>query len=536
MVVSMTFRDSADSAPRRAHAPIPPGSTSSTPRSTSAGTPPKQKPRPARRNSFQDPEETARSSNILSPRDQQLVRRDAYHEAVAPDALRERVLSLQEAPPSPPSERPQVLSDGESGGGSLKTCRPPSISPLRLERLSIDREGIDATGSGASGVANGTCAGPHASWDADALPSAAGSSELTMALGSAPPSGIRSARFTPGRQVPWMTPGRQPHSTPRAAEPQLEPPAEETSGDDDEVSEMCGCLSVFVCRGPALPQGKGLLSGALPRSFFDACRPLTTAEGTPVAWPVGKPPPAHLIYFCFPGSVVERLCTDASDAFGFTFSFTSEDGSFRWGCAVTGVDPSNRDARNATSVVVLCDWPLVSMNLDLAKQLFLLEQRQRKGWRGLVPNVSSFARALAESRHEVDFLMHHPLWLPRPLSPLLEGCAYSADVLLLVFLAALLERPLLLHSSSVAKLMPTATALAHLLSPLSFSGTFIPFLPEALHPDPATLVNCSPAPFIIGVEQQTVQVLARLRQLTPTPMPTPTPPPMPSTHTPSPNT
>ena len=38
---------------------------------------------------------------------------------------------------------------------------------------------------------------------------------------------------------------------------------------------------------------------------------------------------------------------------------------------------AHRQALNATSVVVLCDWPLVGMMLFLAKQLFLLEQRQR---------------------------------------------------------------------------------------------------------------------------------------------------------------
>ena len=52
-----------------------------------------------------------------------------------------------------------------------------------------------------------------------------------------------------------------------------------------------------------------------------------------------------------------------------------------WGCAVTGVDPSVRDGLNATSVVVLCDWPLVRLLLGLAKQLFLLEQvaHERRG-------------------------------------------------------------------------------------------------------------------------------------------------------------
>lgn len=88
------------------------------------------------------------------------------------------------------------------------------------------------------------------------------------------------------------------------------------------------------------------------------------------------------------------------------------------------------------------------------------------------------------------------------------------------------ERPLLLTSFAVSKLMPVAAALAHTLSPLSFSGTFIPFLPAALHPDPNTLVNCSPTPFIIGVERNTLPALQPIAprpapELEPTTMPRP---------------
>ena len=61
-----------------------------------------------------------------------------------------------------------------------------------------------------------------------------------------------------------------------------------------------------------------------------------------------------------------------------------------------------------------------------------------------------------------------------------------------------------------AELMPAAAALAHTLSPLSFSATFIPFLPLALHPEPATLVNCSPAPYIIGIERLALPALQPL--------------------------
>ena len=76
-----------------------------------------------------------------------------------------------------------------------------------------------------------------------------------------------------------------------------------------------------------------------------------------------------------------------------------------------------------------------------------------------------------------------------------------------MLLCALLEKHLLLASHDVAGLMPVAAALCHLLSPLSFAGVFIPFLPAALHPEPETLVNHTPTPFIIGVEKQTLPLL-----------------------------
>lgn len=330
--------------------------------------------------------------------------------------------------------------------------------------------------------------------------------ERAAALGSAPLSGFRSGRFS-ARGNPEGG-GRTWH-----VESHVEGAAQEaTSGDDEELAATCGELRIHVMCGPALPQGSGVMRGPLPRSFFDACRPLSAPNGSPVAWPACAEAPPHLRFFAFPSTIVERLCIDASDAYGYTFSFTDEMGSLRWGCAVAGADPSHRDGLNATCVVALCNWPLVRMLLGLVKQLFLLEQRRRAGWRAFGVNVTHFARALASSKHEVAFLIQHPLWLPTPLAPILDAVHYSADDLLLVFVATVLERPILMHTATVSKLMPAAAALSHLISPLSFSGTFIPFLPASLHPEPATLINFSPTPFIIGVERL---MLASLQPLAP---------------------
>ena len=270
------------------------------------------------------------------------------------------------------------------------------------------------------------------------------------------------------------------------------------------ISASCGNLHACVMLAPPLPRVPSSTEAPpLPRSFFDACQQAGTPDGAPVGWPATAAPPAHLRFFCFPASLLELLCAQSeADAYGFTFSFTAQDGSVRWGCAVTGADPSApRGALTALSVVMLCDWPVVRLMLDAAKQLLLLEQRRRGGWRSFGTHLASFAAALAGSAPEVSFLQQHPLWMPLPLSPLLEAVRGSAETLLELFTVALLERPLLLLSSSVSRLLPTAAALVHTLSPLSYSGTFIPFLPADLHPEPGTLVNSSPTPFIIGVEQ-----------------------------------
>ena len=286
----------------------------------------------------------------------------------------------------------------------------------------------------------------------------------------------------------------------------------------------CGELRVFFLRGPPLPtEDGGVGLHCLPRSYWDACTLAASADGAPACWPAAAAPPEHLKFFSFPASLLERLRlakpTDgAPDGFGFTFSFTASDGAVRYACAVTGVDGGGpAGALVAVSAVVLCDWPVIRPMLDVAKGLFLLHQSQPLGRHALSTHARQFAHALAHSDPEVTFLMQHPLWLPTPLAPLLEAtragpasAGASTDTLLLVFLAALLERPLLLVTSLIHKLMPTAAALAHLLSPLSYSGTFIPLLPAALHPDPATLVNCSPTPFIIGVERHSVAQLQPL--------------------------
>ena len=49
------------------------------------------------------------------------------------------------------------------------------------------------------------------------------------------------------------------------------------------------------------------------------------------------------------------------------------------------------------------------------------------------------------------------LWLPFPLTPLLDALRYSPQLLLDVLLVALLERPLLIVTSQADTYVPTAS-------------------------------------------------------------------------------
>ena len=459
-------------------------------------------------------------------------------------------------------ERPPALSDealhsartapslaGAVSSGTGTASPMPQISTLRLHRLKSPGSGarngeadeLLDRGTAASARSNGVPAfAPQATRPAGGEAGEAGAelllrkgSEAALALGAAPLSGFRSPRFMPRESRAPLSPRAPLSARERLALVQLMSAQAKDAAEvasEAEVAASCGELRLFCMRGPPLPtvEGGGPSGSlhALPRSYWDACtlvhsRDCTGRDGGPlVCWPSEASPPEHLRFFCFPASVLERLraarpADGTHDGFGFTFSFTASDGAVRYACAVTGFEnAAHAGAHVPLSLVLLCDWPMTRAMLDVAKSLFLVHQSQPLSRASLGAHARQFGAALAQSDAEVAFLMQHPLWLPSPIAPLLDACARAVagtiDTLLILFLAALLERPLLLVSTMVARLMPVAAALVHTLSPLSYSGTFIPFLPSSLHPDPATLVNCSPTPFIIGIERHLVAQLEPL--------------------------
>lgn len=386
-----------------------------------------------------------------------------------------------EAANGPSSARAAVASAGAPGGGAggVGACgsvsardassSTPEIAPLRLHRLG------SALGQSTDGGKSTQL--PLRGATAEAPPKGAGHSGPTagrgdgggaaaLALGAAPLSGFRAGRFTPrgtahgtprggtthgGTALHGGTAPTEDAAAARAAA--VDATASEEEPDDQAASAACGSLRAFVWSGPPLPllEGGGasaraaLGTGAeaeagasqlLPRSFWDACTPVRdTASGGPVCWPAEAEAPEHLRFFLFPPSLVDKLRLDvgvgaAPDGFSFTFSFTAADGAVRWGCAVTGAaDASHRGALTIVSVALVGDWPLLRPMLDACKQLFSLDAARRASARHLGSLLRPFAASLGASNAEVSFLLQHPLWLPTPLTPLLEGMPASLPTL-----------------------------------------------------------------------------------------------------------
>lgn len=75
----------------------------------------------------------------------------------------------------------------------------------------------------------------------------------------------------------------------------------------------------------------------------------------------------------------------------------------------------------------------------------------------------------------------------------------------------LTDQKILFSSAEPSVLAPCAQALRSLMSPLSYSSLYIPYLPTSLLSisDATTLINDSTSPYIIGVHSTLLQVSCR---------------------------
>lgn len=92
----------------------------------------------------------------------------------------------------------------------------------------------------------------------------------------------------------------------------------------------------------------------------------------------------------------------------------------------------------------------------------------------------------------------HPCWTAAPLAASLAAFSWREGPLMTAFIAILADRPLLLHGEQ-ALLLPAVELLVSLLHPLAPCGLLIPLLPEGLHPEPETLINDAPDPYVLGI-------------------------------------
>ena len=77
--------------------------------------------------------------------------------------------------------------------------------------------------------------------------------------------------------------------------------------------------------------------------------------------------------------------------------------------------------------------------------------------------------------------------------PLFRGLRYGEAAFAYLLCGALTDQKILLHANDPALLLPAAQALRSLVAPLTFSSTYVPYLPTTLlHPsDAVTLINDS---------------------------------------------
>ena len=111
--------------------------------------------------------------------------------------------------------------------------------------------------------------------------------------------------------------------------------------------------------------------------------------------------------------------------------------------------------------------------------------------------VGALLGALAEREQDVRWLVSNPFWLPAPLEPLFRGLRYGEAAFVYLLCGALTDQKILLHANDPALLLPAAQALRSLVAPLTFSSTYVPYLPTTLlHPsDAVTLINDSTSPY-----------------------------------------
>lgn len=109
---------------------------------------------------------------------------------------------------------------------------------------------------------------------------------------------------------------------------------------------------------------------------------------------------------------------------------------------------------------------------------------------------------LSESHQEIQWLTTHPLYLPTPLAPLFKALGWRAGEAAYLLAAVLTDQKVLLHSDEPHRLYCATNALRALITPLAYSGVFIPLLPTHLMSldEAYTLLHDCGTPYLIGCE------------------------------------
>lgn len=112
--------------------------------------------------------------------------------------------------------------------------------------------------------------------------------------------------------------------------------------------------------------------------------------------------------------------------------------------------------------------------------------------------LAAYQAALQGEERALAQCLGHGLLLPHRLSTVCSALSWDPVTLAGLLLLALTNGKVVIHSNDVGLPPVVVDSVLALLHPLEYPGVVIPFLPDALHPDPGTLINDNVAPFFIG--------------------------------------
>lgn len=248
--------------------------------------------------------------------------------------------------------------------------------------------------------------------------------------------------------------------------------------------------------------------------------PVVTERWPPVDIAGALPFPDGIAPFAFPlGARMVRDGSANSLPLSHSFVTTAADGCRVFGVCLKFFEPVSDGVAAPRAFMLLSRWPFISamrrtlayiFRLSLSSQnsklpvverelVYLLSLPAPPAGRAVVQATigeeTIFLRRAAPNSRASAANLHYPLRM--------LAAALPPQALLMAWHALLLERSVVLVSSTASVLTPAALALTALLYPLRWRHVFVPLLPNAM--DPQDVIT-APVPFLIGLLRSDAKV------------------------------